>query len=251
MKRQHLAQQGFGMVVVAMLFTAFAVIAAMALDRDAVKTEIARQQQVEAQLTRLNIALIQYARFNGDRLPCPASYLEVPSSAAFGQQAATNCRAAVPAGTVLASSSNNKLLMGMVPVKELVPYGINYNDAFDAWGSRIMYAVHRDLTTGASGAEVTAAAAGDRAAVSDYITGDVIAPAADAILISYGRDRMGGRLRNQSPLTTPSITCTAVGQRRYQNCDGDRSFIRGPLYTPATAPAAQYFDDTISAIRYF
>ncbi len=255
--RSHLrTEQGFGMVVVAMLFTAFAVVAAMVLDRDAVKTEINKQQQVEAQLTRLNVALVQYARFNADRFPCPASWILAPGHTDFGKSFAATCSvgAIVAAqGVELATSSNSKLLMGMVPVKELIPYGISYGDAFDAWGSRIVYAVHRDLTTGTTSAAVTAAnsALNERATVSDYLAGGVITPEPDAILISYGRDRMNGRLRNQSAPTSPSISCASAGQNRYLNCDGNRSFIRGPLFTAPSASAGQYFDDTISAIRYF
>ncbi len=255
----HSHEEGFGIVVIALLFTAFAIIMASMLDRNSVQTELARQQQVQSQLSRLNIALVQYARFNGNRFPCPASYLEVPTSATFGAAAAAACKSTepTPTGTYLAASSNNKLIVGMVPVKELVAYGISYNEAFDPWGARIMYAVHRDLTSTASAGEVSGALSSDRATVTDYINNQALnysgaagTTPPDVVLISFGRDRVGGRLRSQASLVSPSIAC-GVTDRRYLNCDGDRSFIRGPLFTATGASGTSYFDDTVSAIRYF
>lgn len=248
-------QEGFGIVVVALLFTAFAVIAATMLDRSTTKLELERQQQIEAQLSRLSIALLKYARYNDHRFPCPASMEVLPSNVAFGAASPsppTMCATgyALGGGTYVLGGSGGKLITGMVPVRDLVPYGVSYSEAFDPWGSRIAYVVHRDLTYNTSNATVALATNAERALVTDYASGQSITPEPDAVLISYGRDRMGGRLRSQSSaLSTPPIGCSAT-ERRGLNCDGDRAFIRGPLAVGSRTPTTVYFDDTLSAVRY-
>lgn len=242
------AQEGFGIVVVALLFTAFAVVAAAAIDRSSVQVEQNRQRLAETQLSRLSIALAKYARYNDHRLPCPASWAITPSdvSGDFGSAVNANVCSGVgaaPAGTERASD-NTAILIGMVPVRELVGYGISYNDAFDPWGSRVLYAVARGVTPGTTDGDVAAA---PRPSVTDYLTGEV-QTAPDMVLVSLGRDRMGGRLRNQASLASPSIACS--GGRRAINCDNNSAFIRGPLMTTSRASDTMYFDDSISTLRY-
>lgn len=254
------AQEGFGIVVVALLFTAFAVIAAAALDRSSIKIELDRQKQVAAQLTRLSIAMAKFARYTDHRLPCPASWLLDPTNGNFGVGVVISGTPTIPCatgtvtpatdGVVLAGGSSNKLLIGMVPVKDLVAYGVSYNDAFDPWGARIIYAVHRNLTTGTSNADVAAASNTERALVTDFVTNEPIVPGPDAVVVSFGRDRVGGRLRNQADLTNPSINCGSSVDRRLENCDNDNIFVRGPLFISPRAPTGEYFDDSISTIRY-
>lgn len=254
MIRRRTQQEGFGIVVVAMLFTAFAVVAAAALDRSSVQIEQQRQRVAEEQLSRLNLALSKFARYHGNRLPCPASWLQPMDNANFGSSVTASgapvstCSTGTYNPATDGVEVNGKLLFGMVPVRELVGYGVSYNDAIDPWGSRIVYVVHRDLTLDTTNA--VAATASDpnfKPEVKDYLTGQLLA-APDALLVSYGRDRMGGRLRNQSSLASPSIACG--GTRRGINCNNDRTFIRGPLVTTARAGANVYFDDTVSAVHY-
>lgn len=242
------SQEGFGIVVVALLFTAFSVIVASMLDRNSVQLEIERQQQVEEQLTRLSVSLARYARYTNHRFPCPASYLLAPDNGNFGQSAAPTCSTgAAPAGTTHIGAGDY-LDIGMVPVRALIPYGISYNEAFDPWGSRIMYVVHRGVTTGTSDAAVGNAFNVQRPQVRDYLTNDLTIPGPDFVLISYGRDRMGARLRSQAALASPSISCGS--DRRAENCDTDNLFYRGPIMTGSRVPPADYFDDSISALRY-
>lgn len=239
------SRSGYGLIIIAALFTAFAVVAATAIDRNNVQGELKRQIQAQEQLSRLTLALAKYAKFNGGVFPCPASYLQGPSSGTFGAPAATNCHSgtgAAPAGTVVYSN----MISGMVPVRPLIAYGVSLNDAFDPWGSRVIFNVHRDLTTGGTPGAVTD---GARIAVNEYNTAQTMLPKPDFVLVSFGRDRVGGRLRNQSVLTNPAISCGAT-ERRYLNCDGNMDFYSGPLMTSSQAAATTYFDDTISAYRY-
>lgn len=242
---------GFGMVVIAMLFTAFAVIAAVALDRSSVQIELNRQKQVQEQLKRLHIALAKYVRYN-DRFPCPASYLVASNDVSFGSTAAATCSGgAAPAGTQLLTGLNTKVILGMVPVKELAVYGISFNDAFDPWGARIAYAVHRELTPGTSSATISAIVLTERPQVTDYATGQLFSPEPDSVLISYGRDRVHGRLRDQAVLTNPANNTCGATERRHENCDADNIFLVGPLFASPQAATTNYFDDTVSVLRYF
>ena len=254
MKRSlHNAQEGFGIVVVALLFTAFSVVAAAMLDRSSVKTDMTRQRQVEAQLSRLSVALAKYARYNAHRLPCPALPTIMPTDPTFGAAAysvASTCYSSVPSG-IQEFGVSNKLFYGMVPVRELIPYGISYSEAFDPWGARIMYVVHRDVTPGTSNAAVAAASDAQRPDVRDYLTGQQVVPGPDTVLISFGRDRRGARLRTGTGIP---MGCNSISERRDENCDtpltGDALFLRGPLLMGTETPANEYFDDTISSMRY-
>lgn len=248
------ARHGYGLVVIAALFTAFALIAAVTLDRNSSITAINQQRAAEAQLSRLSLALAKFAKYNSDRFPCPASMLLVPSDSNFGSPAGPTCYTGTPdlatppaTGTrfVTSYASSDKLIMGMVPVKVLVPYGVSYNDAFDPWGNRIAYVVHRDLTVGR--ATLPTITDAERPEVHDYLTGENVGPYPDMVLISYGRDRIGATLRSA---TTPAFTfCSNADDLRYANCDGDNLYFTGPLNTQ-TSTAASYFDDTVSTYRY-
>lgn len=237
-------QHGYGLIVIAALFTAFAVIAATILDRNSATTDLRMQAQVRAQLTRLNVALAKYASFNDGRVPCPAAANLVASNASFGQPT-TNCyTGSAPSGTdfLTGTATANKLIRGGVPVTALVPYGIRPDDAFDPWGSRIMMTVARDMTVGAP---TTTILNTNRPVVTDYITGLKIAPAPDVVLVSYGKDRLGGISRTA---TSSPLSCSGA-ERRMINCDTAYQFITGPLASSTGMTSATYFDDYVSVLR--
>jgi hypothetical protein len=243
-------QQGYGLIIVAALFTAFALIAAAVIDRNTVATQLDQQQALRTQLTRLNVALMKYAYNHGSRFPCPARYDLTFLDNNFGTPAAISCYSgSAPSGTRLLSGTfnANKLLQGMVPVKALVPYGISINDAFDPWGGRIMMAVTRDLTPGAAGGTIDER---DRPQVTEVNTNQLLRPAPDLVLVSFGADRAGAFLRSQTNFSGPAIACPSSSERRGVNCNTDNIFTLSPLNMASSVGAANYFDDMIGMLRY-
>lgn len=239
------AQQGYGLIVIAALFTAFAVIAATMLDRNSAMADLRQQAQARAQLARLNTALARFANDNGGRLPCPAASNVLASAATFGQPVSTSCyTGSAPSGTgfLTGTATANSLLRGTVPVAALIPYGISLDDAFDPWGSRIHMTVVRDMTVNAPSTTILNT---NRPVVTDYITGLVVSPAPDVVLVSYGKDRMNGVSRTR---TTAAITCSGT-ERRATNCDTTRNLVTGPLLTGAGIASTAYFDDFVSVLR--
>jgi hypothetical protein len=240
------SRAGYGLVVIAALFTAFSIIAAAAIERNNVSIALDQQIAAKAQLRRLNKAILLYARANSNRFPCPASQELAYSNASFGV-AVTNCyTGAAASGTVLLTGTpgNDDVNLGMVPVRTLIPYGISLSDAFDPWNDRITYAVHRQMTPSGSGS----VGAGERVTVMDLNTGSYYGDP-DFVLISFGKDRMGGRIKGQSVLTSALVTCVGA-DRRGENCDNDNVLYVGPpvVFTSANT-STEYFDDILSWFR--
>lgn len=246
-------EQGFTLVVIAALFLAFAVIAAAAIERNTTLQLITRRDATAAQLTKLSNAIIEYSVFNKsgsqNRYPCPAKLgivvgadLGSDGIADFGAEV-VNCYSTATDLTVLGTD----VIRGMVPVLALSQYGINTNDAFDPWNNRIMYIVNRTQTYSASG---PAGNNTNNPTIVDARTNAPI-PRPDFILISYGRDGIGGH-KNLSTAshTTPTIACSAASTMlREENCDNDTDFRISPTYTAANATTANYFDDILTWYR--
>lgn len=244
-------QSGYGLVVIAGLFTAFAVIAAALIEKNNATTDIIMHSTAREQLHKLNVAMMRYARYNNGRLPCPASEHVLPGNAAFGASLNVPCYTGETVTTaqtpfITGTGTAQKLIRGMVPVRALIPYGVSLNDAYDPWGNRIVYVVHRDLTTNAPGTTINTS---DLPSIVEYNTGQTVSPRPDALLISFGKDRMDSRTRSQTNLTTPGLGCVAGTERRRENCDNDVDFIIGPILVSSTIGSAVYFDDTISTLR--
>lgn len=238
-------ESGFALVIIATLFIAFAVAAAAIMDHTNATEQLKQREATEAQLSRLTSALVQYYLFNGS-YPCPASYGVVATDGTFGNpvDTFTVCQAAtIPAGSgvdLLAPGGATNSLRGMVPVRALLPYGIDPNDAFDNWDNRVMYIVDRNLATGGSG---TAAVAANRASVTEYNTGQLFR-SPDFIVLSYGRDGLGAIPRTQ---TSVVVLCPAGGVLlRQTNCGSSGAFVQGPTFTPPNASSNVYFDDMLS-----
>jgi hypothetical protein len=239
MKHTHnsTAQSGFTMVVIAALFIAFAVVAAVAIERNTTVQHITRRDAAEAQLHRLSRAILEYYTFNTNALPCPAATNVAAQASGFGA-ATTNCHTGVPASGVTELGTN--IFVGMVPVQTLSAYGVGINDAFDPWNNRIMYVMNRSLAP--NGAPARAALP----ALADNRTNTVNA-VPDFILISYGRDGIGAIKRSS---TTVALACATSANIRTENCDTDEAnFIIAPTRTDPLATSATYFDDILVYYR--
>jgi hypothetical protein len=239
-------QQGFSLAIVAALFAAFAVAAVALIDRNVIGQQIDRQQITRTQLTRLSNALIQYAYYNNGRYPCPASPKILLSDATFGQQytrTTVGCDTPPvvgnPALDVLsnAAPATTEVVRGMVPVHDLVPFGIDNADAFDAWNDRIMYVVNRNQTVPSTAATV-------HPAVTELPL-NVTLQVPDFLLVSYGPDKLGGFQRIQTSLASALVACGSTNDRD-ENCDGDLTFYVASNFVPSSANAANYFDDVVT-----
>lgn len=250
LSQKHHNNQGFALVVVATLFIAFAVVAAVAVERQSVLLLINRRSDAAEQLARIHNAIVEYAVFNrtGDILlyPCPARADLATTDANFGASVnaagVQNCNTTnYPGVSVLGGST---LIRGMVPIQTLSPYGLGVNDAFDPWNNRIFYVVNRKLTKGS--APVVAVEQVNNPTVTDAKTAGSI-PAPDFLLISPGRDGLGATRRESTSVAIPCTDGTAT--LRFENCDNDTSFVISPTFTGATATTATYFDDVLVFYR--
>lgn len=233
MRKLRYSEEGYTLMVIAALFLAFSVVVASMLDTNVVTTELDRKNNTHEQLSDLAEALAGYAADNSDDYPCPAATNLDMSNASFGTQVA-NCHIGAPAGMEVLA--DGETLRGMVPVRTLVPYGTDLEDAFDAWGNRVMYVISKERTPGGTGvATITIT-------LSNITTGDqIINP--KFVLISYGRDKMGGIHKGALAAIT---NCAASTTPRLENCDTDSTFAFGPSYTAAGATTDNYFDDIVA-----
>ena len=82
-------ESGFTMVVIAALFVAFAVIAAVAVERNTTVQQITRRDDTITQLNRIASAIIEYSVFNKsgttNLYPCPARLDLDATDANFGR----------------------------------------------------------------------------------------------------------------------------------------------------------------------
>lgn len=259
------AQQGFTLVVVAALFIAFSVVAAAIVERNSTMQSITRRDATMDQLRRLSNAILEYgvANKSGTVLvyPCPALVNVATTGSFFGVGVSStngytnDCSSTVGDvsaspnttvdGLVILGAAGTDVIIGMVPVRDLMPYGIGPDDAFDAWGDRIMYVVNRKLT---SSSAALATDQPNNPTLTDNTTGLALA-SPDFILISYGRDGAGGYKRPNSS-TTATIACPTSGAPlRSKNCDGDNTFYITPTYMAGNAVSATYFDDILVYFR--
>lgn len=257
MKRHlHSKESGFTMVVIATLFIAFAVIAAVSLERNTILQQINNREAAIAQLNRLSNAIIEYAVFNknGTTLlyPCPAPLTGSSTAAGFG--ASIGSPPTTPCSGMSFTSSyattgtpgvilyGTDVLQGMVPVTTLSQYGIGFNDAFDPWNNRIVYVVNRTSTLGSA-----ARTPNTNPTISDRRTNlQTVSP--DFILISLGRDGVGS-FKRANATTTASIACTTgTTTLRLENCDNDNAFYTAPTNIN-TNVSGEYFDDILTWYR--
>lgn len=240
------SSQGYALIVIAALLAAFMAVAGALLESNVADDQLDRQSKARDQLTTLSNALNQYAAFNSNRYPCPARPDLAYGNASFGAAVSSCETGALNTGGLAGISglpddtSGSEIIRGMVPVRALVPYGITPEDAFDPWGSRIMYVVNRTLTPGGTGAPTTSPT------VTDPVTSTTLGQP-DYVLVSYGKDRKGGVVRSQTSTMTATSSCpSASAVLSEENCDNDLTFYQRPLYIAANATSSTYFDDILS-----
>lgn len=179
----------------------------------------------EKRMTAVADVVRRYAMYNG-RLPCPASPHLPQTHQDFGwfdNDETAGCMG--PAGVVSSGAGATQVIEGMVPVKSL---NLPLTFAYDAWGSRLMFAV-----TGTMVRRNTYKNAAFAIEVNDTPVPFVI--------YSVGPDRKGGYPSHQT--SAPPVPCNAAPGRDSENCDGDSIFTFSGL---AMAPGTNYYDDLIA-----
>jgi hypothetical protein len=227
---------GFALFIVAALFIAFALIASSMIDRTNATQQLTLQKNTQEKLTKLSYALIQYALDHSDRYPCPADPQVAATDVTFGASV-TGCEVNPLQGGIV-ELDGMVTIRGMVPVKELLPYGVDLNDAFDSWDNRIMLNINRNLTPAGGGLRPS----GNLPVAFDGINFGLYHIRQDFILVSYGRDGIGGTPRS---LTSIPIVCV-LGTLRNANCDSNLLFYTFPMWMGPNVKADEYFDDIMS-----
>ena len=238
-------EEGFALVLVTILVIAFTLVATSLIDHRNATLLPDEQADTRAKLTRLSNAILQYYLLNTDPTtgknyyPCPARQDLLESDNNFGLD--TSCRTDTTGLTQLGATHEN--VRGMVPIRALLPYGAAPEDVFDSWGDRIMYVVNTNLTAGGSGTVTEHLSVTQQASGITYGT----AGAPDFVVISYGRDKVGGIPRYRTGVTD---ACTAgSGSGPQANCDTDVTFVDAAPMTAASIGSASYFDDLLSYYR--
>ncbi len=255
----HTQQAGFTLVVMAALFVAFSVVLAVVIENNTNTRQVTMNGVASDKLRMLAGAILQY-RATHSFYPCPALLNTLPSDvdgfghSPFGDEvnnggspALPDCSTADHNPGIDILTGSTEIIRGMVPVQALAPYGIVIDDAFDPWGDRIMYIVNRKLTRGGSSPTVRPVVqALATSGASNYATGPSYA-GPDFILISYGRDKIGGYPKSA---TTAQIPCnTASTAIRFENCNNDANFTQAPFFGNVNASVDKYFDDIITFYR--
>ena len=262
---------GFGLIVIAALFTAIAVISTTVLEKQTMSKKLVAAQAGQSQLTKIKSALNQYALQYG-RLPCPAQTSIQPTGtdSSYGAEANDGkCKTSdfVSKSTTKSDSYagieiltkpdpksglsvNSEMIRGMVPFKVLAPFGLTENDAYDAQNDRIMYVVNRNLTSSSSSTNIST----DQAIITDSTNGTTMYM--DFVLVSYGNDKLGGIQRGSKPILSTGIGGVSAyiiplavpcqsrsGTNATENCNGDIKFLKKPYNISSNGDG--YFDDDV------
>jgi prepilin-type N-terminal cleavage/methylation domain-containing protein len=182
-------------------------------------------------------------------LPCPADITAAPDSAAYG--VGTGTSASCTPSCSAANFTSGETVAGMVPVKTL---RLMDKYAVDGWGSRILYAVDRRLTTGGGLAQYEDYPAIGSITVRDDAGGDRTTHAV-YVLASHGSNKHGGFPITGGSLRRPSGSTNAD---ELENCDCDATgtstafnatFVqRFPVSDPAQT--SDRFDDIVRYGNY-
>lgn len=218
-------QQGFTLVEVALTVIVGGMLLAFFANTLLVSVNESRIKVTQTRMNEIADALRRDIIYKS-RLPCPARRTDILGAATYGV-ALTACRAGdgVIAGTAL----NNNVRIGMVPTRTL-----NLPDeyAYDAWGSRFIYAVSSEMTSSlsynASNATITIGTNPIRAAFA---------------VVSVGADRQGGYGPNGTASACPASSPT--GKADLENCDDDNVFTDIPQSQFIDGTPANFNDDFI------
>lgn len=208
-------QGGFSYLELAISFTVMVIfyIAFMALFSKVTAQDA--YQTSQDKLSKIRVALDEYAAKNGF-LPCPASLSVLESNSAFGTS--TDCTAAATSGVFDSNTGTNTVRVGALPFRSLnLPPSFTY----DSWNNRIVYGVVKTLAVSASSFMSNTPSAAFT--IRDQ-NGNTIASSTNTayVLVSLGKDSNGA----YSPQGQVKLAC-ATSLIETENCNYDNIFVTG------------------------
>lgn len=246
--KRHKNPNGFTLIELAIMLLVFSFIAASALTTRDESSGLGNQYKTQQKLQRIKTALAAYNTENS-KIPCPADPSLAITNAAFGTAdgADGNCGSSPGDCTDgVCESADGFVSIGMVPVRTL---GLNVDDAFDAWGNRITYAVTQAQTTATSSAGTVTVlhGMGDTAQADSHVGSNnnatyQITTTASYVLVSHGNDGIGAYINSGS---TTRVAGTAGGYQAANIPTSGDSYNHIFLKLgapPASASAAKYDD---------
>lgn len=225
------SQSGFSLIEVALVMIIGGILLSMFSGTLLTMISSAKMKTTQERMKSINEAIQIYATSN-NKLPCVAQRtiaVNAPAASNYGKE--INCAGGTPAGTVEVGTGVNRVRIGFVPTRTLnLPDEIGY----DAWGSRIMYAVTRTMTDTTTYDPATAG----RIQIEDSF-GTSLTTTATYIVYSIGRDGRGGFNTEGNLIGACNVPTPRVD---IENCDdADRLFI-STMMTGNTDNATHYDD---------
>lgn len=221
-------QSGFTLVELSIVIIIIGLLTAGGLAVGASMVERAAYIDTQKLLKQLQRSVKDFYVVNG-RLPCVASFEEVPGATNFGREISDcSTNPATPSGTFREGAPAVRI--GMIPTRTL---GLPDSAAQDKYGSRIVYAVAEELTdANLFGAEPGAVV------IRDMNNNNILTDAAFYIS-STGRDRKGGYTYNTADVPT---ACGSSDNLDVENCDLSNAIFRDAPYNNGDVDDL-FFDD--------
>ena len=137
---RHTRAHGFSLVELSIVVAIIGVVSVLGLEAAANFVNRTNGAVTKERLLVLDDAIVRFFKIYG-RLPCPADRTLAPSSTSYGLE---NCALA----TIAAPSASNGIMFGALPFRAL---NIPMNLSVDGFGSKINYAVTKNLTIAGTG----------------------------------------------------------------------------------------------------
>ncbi len=262
-------KQAFSLIEMAIVLGIIGVSAGGFLTLITSQDEQAKIDTTKFILDQIEESLHSYYQAN-NRLPCPALKNVASTADAFGHEWDNStlvggdnsplkpCEGAPTQAqiTQLHTGTNEEVWIGALPVREL---GLPVHYANDAWGSRLTYAIVRDLadidtifTDYASGNATRDLILMDKEGTTATMAANRINQTEPAafVIVAHGKDRNGAYTRNgtvalacdvAAPVPLDSANCDYEGA----GTDTERATFRDMAIYDGTAGTAQFFYDYV------
>jgi len=188
-------------------------------------------------MNKIETAILTFYHKNGF-LPCPASRTLASDNVAYG--VSTDCSANANGVTDITPNSKS-IRIGVVPTRTL---NLPDDVALDAWGSKISYAIVKELgidlesftTSNASSEDPFIINNSEGVKLNDFPT----TLYTTHVLISHGKNKKGAYTNSGAMASI----CGNSGQD-YENCNNNNTFVKGTL----NKDLGSYYDDFLGGTQ--